>query len=339
MRIGIVNDSAMAAEILRRVVTQRGDHAVAWIALDGAQALSLCGRDRPDLVLMDLVMPVMDGVEATRRIMEECPCPVLVVTATVEGNLTAVYRALGHGALDVVRTPELGTDGGMAGGALLLEKVGSIHRLTSRTSAFAPKPNPAPPEPTPYPGKVSPLFAIGASTGGPKALADLLAGMAGERRVAVVIIQHVDAEFASGLAQWLTDQSGFTVRVAREGDHPKPGVALLAATNDHLVMRPDLTVGYTQEPQDHVYRPSVDVFFQSLLTSWPRAGVAAVLTGMGRDGADGLLALRRSGWHTLAKDQATSVLFGMPKAAAACGGAVEVLPLTAIAPAALRRLT
>jgi two-component system response regulator WspF len=339
VRIGIVNDSTMAAEVLRRVVSQRGGHAVAWVALDGAQAVALCTQDRPDLVLMDLVMPVMDGVEATRRIMQQSPCPVLVVTSTVEGNLTAVYRALGHGALDVVRTPELGVDADLAGGALLLEKVASIQRLTSRPAGLAPRPVAAPPEPTPHPAPLPPLLALGASTGGPKALADVLAGLAGERRVAVVIVQHVDAEFAVGLAQWLSDQSAFPVRVARNGERPVAGTALLAATNDHMVMQADMTLHYAEEPREQVYRPSVDVFFHSLLSSWPRPGVAAVLTGMGRDGADGLLALRRSGWHTVAQDQATSVLFGMPKAAAACGGAVEVLPLSAVAGAALRRLT
>ncbi|MBC7977496.1 MAG: response regulator, partial [Myxococcales bacterium] len=135
MRIGIVNDLALATEAIRRVLVASAVHQVAWIARDGAEAVARCAEDRPDLVLMDLIMPVLDGVEATRRIMAATPCPILVVTATVDGSFGRVYDALGAGALDAVNTPVLGGPDGAAGAAALLAKIAVIGRITGTGSA------------------------------------------------------------------------------------------------------------------------------------------------------------------------------------------------------------
>ncbi|MFM7144187.1 MAG: response regulator, partial [Alphaproteobacteria bacterium] len=135
MRVGIVNDLRLAAEALRRTVVAAPGLDVAWIAKDGAEAVGLCASDPPDVVLMDLVMPTMDGVEATRRIMRETPCPILVVTATVQGNLSKVYEAMSHGALDAVATPVLGRYGDVSGGDELVRKVRTIARLIGREPA------------------------------------------------------------------------------------------------------------------------------------------------------------------------------------------------------------
>ncbi len=332
MRIAIVNDLVMAVEALRRLVLSVPGYEVAWVGRDGAEAVAQCAKDTPDLVLMDLIMPVMDGVEATRRIMKESPCAILVVTATVTGNSSKVFDAMGHGALDAVNTPVLGTRGEIEGGDALLAKIvtigrligktgGAHHRRTSDLKLVAPS------------DRLPPLVAIGASTGGPKALADVLSRLPGSFGAAVVIVQHVDVQFAPGMAAWLNDQTPLRVRTAFEGAHPEVGTVWLAGTNDHLILTPGLTLGYTTEPRDFPYRPSVDVFYRSLVTHWPRKDVAALLTGMGRDGAEGLAALRRAGWHTIAQDEATSVVYGMPKAAAEMGAAVQVLPIEQVAPA------
>jgi len=177
-----------------------------------------------------------------------------------------------------------------------------------------------------------PMVAIGASTGGPQALARLLASLPAGLPAPVVIVQHVDVEFAPGLASWLGDRSTLAVEIAREGGTLRPGVVLLAATNDHLVLTSRQKLEYTPHPRRLVHRPSLDVFFQSLVENWRRPSVAAVLTGMGKDGADGLLALRRAGWLTLAQDRASSVVYGMPKAAADAGAAMRVLPIDQIGP-------
>jgi len=281
-------------------------------------------------------MPVMDGVEATRRIMSATPCAILVVTATVSGNAGKVFEAMGHGALDAVATPALGADGAVSGGPDLLKKISTVAKLLSKQgSAPVKTAQPPPPHLT---NNLPPLAVIGASTGGPKALAAILNQMPQDIQAALVIVQHVDVRFAEGLAEWLGRQSPLRTAVAADGQRLAPGVVHVAGTNDHLVMRPDLTLAYQAEPLDYPYRPSVDAFFHSVAEYWPTPGVAALLTGMGRDGAKGLLALRGKGWRTIAQDAATSVVYGMPKAAAEIGAAASILPLPDIARAIIDNL-
>jgi two-component system, chemotaxis family, response regulator WspF len=323
MRIGIVNDIVLACEALRRVVGGMPGHQVAWTARDGVEAVAMAGQDRPDLILMDLFMPRMDGAEATRRIMAECPCPIVVVTATVNGHLNKVYEAMGHGALDAADTPALGPRGELTGAAELREKINTIGKL------IGPEPHLA--FGMPAVAATYPLVLLGASTGGPNALAEILGGLPKAWDACILIVQHVDEAFAPGLAQWLGERTGHPVELAAEGDRTGPGRRLLAATNDHLVLSADRRLGYVAEPKDLSYRPSVDVLFASVAAHWSDPGVAVLLTGMGRDGADGLLRLRRRGWHTIAQDEASSVVYGMPRAAAELGAAAQILPLPKIA--------
>ncbi|KAB0641145.1 chemotaxis response regulator protein-glutamate methylesterase, partial [Burkholderia stagnalis] len=180
-------------------------------------------------------------------------------------------------------------------------------------------------------GDGGPLVAIGASAGGPTALATILGSLPADFGASIVIVQHVDQAFAEGMAQWLDGQTPLTVRIAHEGDRPQPSVALLAATNDHLRLARDGTLGYTRDPAETPYRPSVDVFFNSVTEHWPGDVIGVLLTGMGRDGAIGLKAMRMKGYHTIAQDQATSAVYGMPKAAATLGAARAILPLERIA--------
>ena len=327
MKIGIVNDLPMAAEALRRVVALAPEHEVVWLAKDGAEAVELCARRKPDLVLMDLIMPGMDGVEATRRIMANTPCTILIVTVSVESNTSRVFEAMGYGALDAVNTPALGSGDLLAGAAPLLTKIATIGRLIGDGVG---------PRSVVKPMHVSPtsrqaLVAIGASAGGPAALAVVLAGLPQRFPAAIVIVQHVDERFAAGMAEWLGQQSALPVRLARDGDHMSPGTVLLAGTGDHLTLKAPNRLGYTPEPRDYAYRPSVDVFFQSAVRLWPGRAIGVLLTGMGSDGALGLKALRAKGHHTIAQDEGSSAVYGMPKAAAAANAAVEILPLKCIA--------
>jgi len=335
MRIGIVNDMPMARETLRRVVRSVPDHQIAWLAADGEEAVAEARRDRPDLILMDLVMPGLDGAEATRRIMAESPCPILVVTATVSGNFGKVYDAMGHGALDAVDTPTLGLRGELSGGDRLLAKIATVGKLTGKGVLRVPE-SPAPRRSQPRVEEA--IVAIGASTGGPNALAEVLSAFPQGWPTAVVMVQHVDAAFAPGLARWLGERSGHRVEVIEEGDRPEPGRFLLAATNDHLMLGEGLRLRYDDEPRAHCFRPSVDVFFASLAALWPTPGAAALLTGMGRDGAAGLLALRRAGWLTVAQDEATSIVWGMPRAAVELDAADRVLPISAVGAAVVNHL-
>jgi two-component system, chemotaxis family, response regulator WspF len=176
------------------------------------------------------------------------------------------------------------------------------------------------------------LVAIGASAGGPQALAALLRPLPKTFPAAIVIVQHVNAAFADGLAHWLDSETALPVRLVREGDRPMPGEVLIAATDDHLIVTRGGRLAYTSDPIEYPYRPSADVFFHSACACWPGSIVGVLLSGMGRDGALGLKALRDAGHYTIAQDAATSAVYGMPKAAATLDAAVEILAAQAIGP-------
>jgi two-component system response regulator WspF len=337
MRIAIVNDVMLAVEAVRRVVLAAPGHEIAWVARDGQEAVDLCARDRPDLILMDLIMPRMDGVEATRRIMAATPCAIVAVTASVEGNSSKVFEAMGAGALDAVNTPVLEHPGAQEGAKALLAKIETIRKLIGAGPGhryLAPPPKPV------RPGGQSHnvLVAIGASAGGPAALADVLGRLPPDFPAPLILVQHVDVQFAQGLAEWLGSQSPLPVRLARDGDQPEPGTALLAGREDHLVFTSPARLGYTRHPADCSYRPSIDVFFHSAERFWQGEIVAVLLTGMGRDGAEGLLALRNRGYCTIAQGAASCAVYGMPKAAAELHAASEILALDKIGPRLARLL-
>ncbi len=325
MRIAIVNDMPLAVEALRRVLAGAPEHQLAWVATDGAQAVQQCRTDTPDLLLMDLLMPGMDGVEATRLIMAETPCAILIVTGDVERNVGQVFQAMGHGAMDVVATPSLGgTEAQDA--ALLLRKIRNISMLLGQ-----PKTRSVPPAlPQKNRADQQRLVVVGASSGGPAALLEMLRQLPTNFAAALVLVQHVDQNFAASMAEWLTRESQLPVRLASAGEVPQPGCVLLAGSNEHLVMQSGGKLAYSAAVGAQIYCPSIDVFFDSVATHWKGHAVGVLLTGMGRDGADGLLHMRERGFATIAQDQASCAVYGMPKAAAAIGAAVEILPLNRI---------
>jgi two-component system, chemotaxis family, response regulator WspF len=323
MRIGIVSDVAAALDAMRRAVSLEPDHRVVWSATSGAEAVDLCHKQVPDLVLMDL-MTGTDGVDATRRIMSGAPCPILIVTDSVHGNAARIFDAMGYGALDAVDAPALST-GDLPDGALRT-KIARISRLVGEKTA----PNGASAISL-SPREEVPLVAIGASAGGPAAVATVLSGLPKDFAAAVVIIQHVDAQFAPGMANWLSHHSALPVVTARGGERLEAGTVMLAGTTDHLTLKAPGELGDTRDPANCPYRPSVDVFFESVCRVCTGRAVGVLLTGMGNDGAAGLRMLRVKGFHTIAQDEATSAVFGMPKAAVTLEAAVEILPLERIA--------
>jgi len=331
MRIAIVNDMLLAVEAMRRVILAHGEHQVVWVARDGEEAVSRCARDRPDLILMDLVMPRMDGIEATRQIMAKTPCAVVIVTASVHDYTAKVFEAMGAGALDAINTPMPGGASSAAGPRSLLAKIDTIRRLIAPTAwqkTAAHKDHPQ----QPHGARKESLICVGASAGGPAALARLLAGLPKNFPAAIVIVQHVDAQFVQGLADWLASQAKLPVRLVEEGDLLQSGVALLAGRDHHLVLVSPRRLGYARATVDCAYRPSVDIFFKSVAAHYQGTAIGVLLTGMGRDGAQGLLTMRHQGFLTVAQDEATSAVFGMPKAAAELKAATEILALDKIAP-------
>ena len=330
MKIGIVNDTPMMVEVLRRVVAESGRHELIWIARDGEQAVQMCAWQLPDVVLMDLLMPKVDGVEATRRIMQETPCPILVVTSDMDTSAAKIYEALGYGALDATQTPALIGAAGKRDAAALIEKIDNLGRLGPEVVTAPVRPG-VRPLPSVSSEDLAPLVAVGASAGGPAALATLLKQLPREFGGSIVIVQHIDAGFAPGMAQWLQQQSLLRVRLAGEGDLPRRGEVLLAGSNHHLVFKENSRLAYVEGAAADVYRPSVDTFFHSVVRHWQGKATGVLLTGMGRDGAAGLKALRENGYHTIAQDQKSCAVYGMPKAAVALNAAVEVLSVTVIA--------
>lgn len=329
MKIGIVNDLQICIESLKTVLASTPEHQVVWVARNGAEAIVKCEENTPDLVLMDLLMPVMNGVEATRNIMQKTPCPILVVTSTVSGNSAKVFEAMSAGALDAVATPVIGKKCESAKGEELINKIHRIGKLTGSMSRKSSRSVSLPAKPKVHIDGMD-LVLLGCSTGGPKVLIEILSALPKNFSASVIIIQHMDEQFTPGLVEWIDGQVSMPVRIARNGDMPESGKILLACTDDHLIMTPQLTLKYSKEPKDNFYHPSVDVFYLSVAQHWPGDGVAALLTGMGRDGADGLLALHKRNWYTIAQDRDSSIVYGMPKAAAQLGAATDILPASKI---------
>ncbi|MBM4199923.1 MAG: chemotaxis-specific protein-glutamate methyltransferase CheB, partial [Gammaproteobacteria bacterium] len=294
-----------------------------------------CLADRPDLVLMDLLRPGLDGVETTRRIMSEAPCPILVVTASIEGRFTQVYEAISAGALDAVETPTLDAGGSLRGSEALLRKVAMIGSLT-RPGATRLAPFPAAPDRRGAAVTASrrpPIVAIGASTGGPSALSTVLGALPADTPASVIVVQHLDARFTAGLVASLGERTALKVEAVDKPTPPRRGTVHVAAREAHLILDENGVLGYVEDPVDVPHRPSIDMLFASLAACPSAAGCGVLLTGMGRDGAAGLLALRRAGFLTLAQNEASSVVWGIPGAAVALGAAGSVLPLDELAPA------
>jgi two-component system, chemotaxis family, response regulator WspF len=327
MKIGIAIASSTAADTLRRVVALQRDHQVAWVAANGDETLHRCESDRPDLVLIDLSMAVVDAGRVTRGIAGDGRCAVLVLADSVAARAASVFDAMGYGALDAADMPSCDPACLIATAAMLVAKMETIARLIGasgmphRRSSVATVASPT-----------SPLvLVIGASAGGPAAIASVLLGIPTGFPGAIVVVQHVHSAFVSGMADWLSERSGHAVAIAREGDRLSGGRVLLAGAEGHLILQRGGRLAYCAEPQHTAYQPSVDVFFQSVSRHWHGDVIGVLLTGMGKDGAVGLRALRDGGHYTIAQDQATSAVYGMPKAAAALEAAVAILPVDGIA--------
>ncbi len=339
LRIAIVNDVRLAQEVLKRFLYNFEEFELVWVAADGKEAVEMAAKDLPDLILMDLIMPVMNGVQATRLIMKNTPCAILIVTANPVSNSAMIFEAMGYGALDVVMTPAITLSHDPKAEKDLYRKIETIAKLIGKSLSVVPTPTKAPkgkelsPSPT-----LPPLVVFGSSTGGPFALSKILGQFPADLKAAVIVIQHVDQQFASGFADWLGGQIKLPVKIAADGDIIRGGQVYVAGRNDHLVMISGTHLRYTPIPEEVLYRPSVDVFFQSVAHNWPKTGVAVLLTGMGNDGAKGMKALFDRGWLTIAEHQNSCVVYGMPKAAIEAGAAKEILLLDKIASAVLNSL-
>lgn len=330
VRVLVVDDSPTVRAVLRRMLARDSGLQVVGEAGDGAEGVDLAARLEPDVVLMDLEMPGLDGFGAIQRIVERSPVPILVLSSrTRVGGRRTVFEALQAGATDVLAKPESPD----AWGSLtseLPEIVRGMARGRDAAAAVPAAPLRETAGPAPDAGKLE-VLAIGASTGGPQALQALLEALRPVPALAIVVVQHIAPEFQGGLADWLRETVALDVRLAHDGERVPPGAVRLAPQGSHLHVLPGGRLELdAATPPRFGHRPAADELFRSCSPLGPRAA-GVVLSGMGRDGAEGLLAMHRAGGVTLVQDEGSSAVFGMPGAALAAGAAELALPPPALA--------
>jgi two-component system, chemotaxis family, protein-glutamate methylesterase/glutaminase len=341
IRVLVVEDSLTMRRHLVQVLADDPELQVVGEAEDGRRAIELCQRLRPDVMTMDMMLPIMTGLSATEYIMAHCPTPILVVSAsTNRGELFRTYEALAAGAVDVLEKPRGDEPDGVWERQFLstIKLVSRIRVITHVRARLGPlsRPSPELPPAPSFQGERPPcqVVAIGASTGGPAALVTLLRALPARFDLPILLVLHIAEAFAAALAEWLDGVTDRGVLYARHGDRiaSMAGRLVIAPPSRHMMVR-DRRVWLTDDPERHSCRPSVDVLFESVARDYGRSAVACLLTGMGRDGASGLLDIRAAGGLTIAQDEATSVVYGMPREAAMLGAAERVLPLEEIGPA------
>jgi len=338
IRILIADDSQLTRMVLRDLIARDPGIAVIGEARDGREAVDLTCELKPDLVLLDVMMPVMDGLAAVAEIMARCPTPILVLSSNVDPtDSRSAFNAIRLGALDVMEKPAGLATGGFAEiAARLLEKIKSLARIRVIHHFRRPRAA-ASPALRPPVGEGRSLLAIGASTGGPKAVMSLVKALPPDCPAPVLIVQHIARGFAAGFAEWLDRESAISVRLASDGESLAPGVALVAP-NEFQMEIEDGKVQLRDTPPVNCCRPSVDVLFRSLAREGVAARLVAILlTGMGQDGAEGMSELKSAGAYNIAQDEGSCAVFGMPRVAIQLGAVHQVLPLGEI-PAAINRL-
>lgn len=333
LRILIAEDSEIFAEVLRETIDAEPDMAVIAIAGDGEQAVHQCHQLSPDIVLMDIRMPKLDGLTATERIMADCPTPILVVTADpYHAGVDMSFRALGAGALDLMAKPtsmpwaSTERESFLRKVRLLAQIPVVRHQRASRRRARIAYLGAPVAE-----GKPRPVVGIVASTGGPRALARLLAELPATFPAPIFVVQHIIPSFSTQLARWLDSVADLHVVEASCGVVAEPGTVYLAPAHVHMRLGQGLQVGLSEGEPVSGHLPSGDVLLESLARYASGHVFGMVMSGMGSDGTSGLAAIYRAGGTTLVQDRASSVVYGMPQTAIDLGVVQHVVDLDRLA--------
>lgn len=348
VRVLVADDSPTIRHYLKEIINDTHNMIVVGEAKDGQEVIELVHKIRPDVVSMDINMPKMDGLEATRQIMSETPTPVVVVSGLVESDIELSMRALDAGALAVVEKPPdrqniefeakrkqlIRTIGAMAGVSVISRRRSSHknindHQQTEEFKSITSR------------LRKPEIIGIGASTGGPSAIQRILKDFPEDISVPIVIVQHMPHEFLQGMSRWLQRSTRLTIKIAESGDILKVGTVYIAPGTAHMtIQRQDskLLVQLIKDRGTPQYQPSINMLFNSLATTCSSNAIGVILTGMGDDGASGLLAMKQAGAKTLAQDEKSSTVYGMPQAANLCGAVNSILPLTSFASEILKML-
>jgi two-component system chemotaxis response regulator CheB len=336
IRVLIVEDSPTLRMLLKTILESDPEIAVIGMAASGEEGVRQALVLKPDLITMDVHLPGMDGFAATRRIMEEQPTPIIIVSSSVDQHeVMTTFNAIQAGALDVLQKP---TSINHPDFAALRERLITAVKLMSEVKVIrryrSPMARRSAGEP-PRPGRTFSLLAIGASTGGPAALNAILKELPAEFPLPVLIVQHMTTGFTAGLVAWLQLESRLKIKIAEDGEPLRGGTVYVAPDDTHLLVTARGMAGLSKAPPVSHVRPSATVLFESVARVYGPDAIGVLLTGMGDDGAVGLRAMRERGAATIAQDEATSAVYGMPRAAVELGAADQVLPLPQIPAAVL----
>lgn len=330
IRVMIVDDSAFARDIISTILSTDSNIEVVGTANDGQEALDKIMQLKPDLVTMDIVMPKMGGLEAIEHIMAFFPTPIMVVTSQQDAHIA--FQALSKGALEVVEKPSFEKMGisqnqkEFISKIKLLSKVKVITHISGRRAQ-----RPSAPSPEPQAQHVSKIVAIASSTGGPKVLAKILGMLPGDLNTSILLVQHIAEGFSQSLVDWLDGVSSIKVKLAQLGDMIEPGMVYIAPAGQHLEVPKKGVLNLTDNPPEDGQRPSANHLLRSVAKTYGRNSLGIILTGMGQDGAQGMNELKKAGARTIAQNEESCVVFGMPKVAIDMGVIDKILPIEKIA--------
>jgi len=334
IRVLVVEDSPLMCKILTSMMNSDPKILVVAVANNGKEAVELVPRLKPDIITMDMDMPVMDGFEATKQIMAYYPTPILIVSSSVfRMGMERVFKAISHGALDVIDKSELEIVGNKKSGEALIAKIKFLTGVRVLDHPLVKLQNErAVIDLKPFRKKVSDkIVALVASTGGPQALLKILQRLPEDFPCGIVIVQHITNGFLPGLVDWLNKECKIRVKIGEDSEEIRPGVAYIAPDNFHMKVEGGGKIGLSNEPSDGGHKPSGDVLLESVAKVYGKGSVGTILTGMGRDGVMGMKAIKQSYGKTIAQDEKSCVVFGMPNAAIEMDVVDKVLPLERIA--------